>query len=139
VIRNLVITLENYGFQHGEKQKNNSDGTEVILKNHTNVQLHVKYIKQGETIEDTSFKFQDASFNLSSSALQRKSGAIVVVLWYKTINSFLTNSFHDNQSYARLNSKIITASVRSAEPNNFTVRINWNIKELVIRIYFVFE
>ncbi|CAB3980612.1 adhesion G- coupled receptor D1-like [Paramuricea clavata] len=129
LIRNLVITLENYGFQYGEMQKNNSDVPEPI-KNHTNVQLHVKYIKQGETIEDTSFKFQDASFNLSSSALQRKSGVIVVVLWYKTINSFLTNSFHDNQSYARLNSKIITASVRSAEPKNFTVRINWNIKEL---------
>jgi hypothetical protein len=132
--------LESYGFQYGENLKKTPNATtNFTSQNHLNVQLHVKYIKQES--DETLFKFPDASFSLSSNALAQY-GTVVVVLWYKTIHSFLTNTFHDDHIYVKLNSKIITASVRPepttesfAEP----VRISWNLKELVIQVYFVFD
>ncbi len=141
MIRDLVITLEEYGFQYGKTLKNNPNDS-TVFKNHSNVQLHVKYIKQGDALsqEEKQFQFPDASFKLSPNALPSKHGAVVVVMWYKTIHSFLT-TFH-NDLNGKLNSKIITASVRpkpTTESFEEPVRISWRIKELVIQDYFVFN
>jgi hypothetical protein len=134
--------LENYGFQYGENLKNNSN-TSTIFQNHSNVQLNVKFIKREDNLskEERLFEFPDASFNLSPDALPQSSGAVIVVLWYKTINSFLTTSLYDGHSYAEINSKIMTASVRPEPKDKFLkpVRISWNMKELVIQVYFVFD
>ncbi|CAB3980610.1 adhesion G- coupled receptor D1-like [Paramuricea clavata] len=133
LIRDLVTTLENYAFQHGENLKNNSNAS-TIFQNYSNVQLYVKFIKREDNLsaEERLFEFPDASFNLSPDALPQSSGAVVVVLWYKTINSFLTTSLHDDHSYAEINSKIMTASVRPEPKDKFLqpVRISWNMKEL---------
>ena len=129
--------MENYAFQYGENLKNNSNAS-TIFQNYSNVQLYVKFIIREDNLsaEERLFEFPDASFNLSLDALPQSSGAVVVVLWYKTINSFLTPSLHDYHSYAKINSKIMTASVRPAPKDKFLqpVRISWNMKELVIQV-----
>jgi hypothetical protein len=134
--------LENYGFQYGENLKNNKNASTTI-QNYSNVQLYVKFIKREDNLsaKERLFEFPDASFNLSPDALPQSSGAVIVVLWYKTINSFLTTSLRDHHSYAKINSKIMTASVRPAPKDKFLqpVRISWNMKELVIQVYFVFD
>jgi hypothetical protein len=134
--------LENYAFQYGENLKNNKNASTTI-QNYSNVQLYVKFIKREDNLSEAErlFKFPDASFNLSPDALPQSSGAVIVVLWYKTINSFLTTSLHDGHSYAEINSKIMTASVRPEPKDKFLkpVRISWNMKELVIQVYFVFD
>ena len=81
------------------------------------------------------FKFQDTSFEFLPDALPQKSGAIVVVLWYKTMHSFLK----DKGYFAKISTNIITASVRP-EPDprkkfSTPVRIIWTIKRLVIHCY----
>ena len=141
VIRNLIVTLEKHGFQNGENIKNNPNATTgFIFRNHSNVHLHVKYINTSGHVshEERSFTFPEASFNLSSSALPLNSSAIVVVMWYKTLHSFLTNILHDNEE---INSKIITASVRPEPREKFSqpVRISWNIKKLVSPLLLTFE
>ena len=133
MIRDLVITLEEYGFQYGKNLKNNPNDRNE-LKNHSNVQLHVQYIKRGNNLSKReTFKFPNASFSLLPNALATKSDAVVVVLWYKTINSLLRNG---DQIDGKLNSKIITASVQP-EPETFAepVRISWNVEELVIQVF----
>ena len=134
--------MENYGFQYGENLKNNKNASTTI-QNYSNVQLYVKFIKREDNLsaKERLFEFLDVSFNLSPDALPQSSGAVIVVLWYKTINSFLTTSLHDGHSYAKINSKIMTASVRPEPKDKFLkpVRISWNIKELVIQVYFVFD
>ncbi len=131
------MTLENYAFQYGENLQNNAN----ISRNFTfqNVQLHVNYVKQGGNMsgEERLFKFPDASFDLSSDALSNTSKTVVVVMWYKTLQYFMTNTSFEDTRNAKVNSKIIIASVRP-EPRNEgfrePVRISWSSKELVIQV-----
>jgi hypothetical protein len=125
------MTLENFGFQNGENMKNKTNATtSLFFQNHSNVHLRVKYIKQEVSPKEKSFTFPDALFNLSSSALPLKSDAIVVVMWYKTIHSFLKNTFDNDHE---IKSKIITASVQPKPTEKFSqpVHISWKIKKLV--------
>ena len=122
-----MITLENYGFQIGENMKNNPNASSTfILKNHSNVQLYVRYINSSK--EERLVNFPDATFNLSLDALPKHSGALVVVMWYRTMHSF-----HDAKD-PRITSRIISASVRPEPRIKFKtpVRISWDMKELVI-------
>ncbi len=83
------------------------------------------------------FKFPDASFNLSSDALSNTSGTVVVVMWYKTLQYFMTNTSFKDTSNAIVTSKIIIASVRPEPRNEWfrePVRISWNSKKLVIQV-----
>jgi hypothetical protein len=147
LIRDLVLTLEKYGFQYGENLKNNpkasANSAFQSYSTYSNVQLHVKYIKQAGNLsmKDRLFKFPDASFNLSPDALPQESGAVVVVMWYKTIQSFLRNSFYGDNIYAEVKSEIITASVQPTPRVKFLipVRISWNTTELVIQFTFVYD
>ncbi len=87
-------------------------------------------------MKERLFKFPDASFNLSPDTLSNTSGTVAVVMWYRTIHSFMTNtSFSDTHTNANVTSKIVIASVRP-EPRKKTfkepVRISWSSTELVI-------
>jgi hypothetical protein len=106
-----------------------------------NVQLHVKYLKQGGNLsgEESLFKFPDASFSLSSDAFSQY-GTVVVVMWYKTLHSFMTNtSLKDTHTDTDINNEIIIASVRPTPPEEFKepVRITWKSTELVIQVTFL--
>ncbi len=87
--------------------------------------------------EERLFKFPDASFNLSSNALSQD-GTVVVVIWYKTLHSFMTSTSFKDTNITKVNSEIITASVRP-KPRTETfeepVRISWNSTELVFKSY----
>ncbi len=131
------MTLENYAFQYGENLQSNLN----ISRNFTfqNVQLHVNYVKQGGNVsaEERSFKFPDASFDLSSDALSNTSGSVVVVMWYKTLQYFMTNTRFEDTTNAKVSSKIIIASVRPEPRNEWfrePVRISWSSKKLVIQV-----
>ena len=135
-----MITLENYAFQYGENIKTNPNASANLT--FQNVQLHVKYIKQGGNLsgEESLFKFSDASFNLSPDALSNTSGTVVVVMWYKTLHSFMTNiSLKDTYTDTDINNEIIIASVRPKPPEEFKepVRITWKSTELVIQVTFL--
>ncbi|XP_028401048.1 adhesion G protein-coupled receptor L2-like [Dendronephthya gigantea] len=113
VIPDLVTTLENYGLQYGEEIRNNTNG--FISQNSSNVQLRVRYMENTAgnfTLEDRRTNFPNASFIISSDAIPEESGSLAVVVWYKTLNSFLGEKFHTSNDYVKVNSKIITASVR---------------------------
>jgi hypothetical protein len=139
VIRDLVITLEDYGFQYGENLKNSSN-TSLIVKDYPNVQLNLRYIKYSGNLspEERLFKFPNASFNLSPDALRKESGAVVVILWYKTIHSLIKNTSYGDNIYAAISSKIITVNVRPEQRVKFSqpVRISWDLAELVIKALF---
>ncbi|XP_028410398.1 adhesion G protein-coupled receptor L3-like [Dendronephthya gigantea] len=129
VIPNLVTTLENYGHQYGEEIRNNTNGS--ISQNASNVQLRVKYMENtgNLSLEDRRSNFPNASFIISSDAFPNKSGSLAVVIWYNTLNSFLGEKFHTSHDYVKVNSKIITASVRpQSKMPNFTqpVQIIWD-------------
>ncbi|XP_028410393.1 adhesion G protein-coupled receptor E1-like [Dendronephthya gigantea] len=131
LVRDLAITLQNYGFQCGEKLKNNKS-TLPIFRNHSNVQIRVKYQKPSEfPPQERVFNFPNTSFILSPDAIRNTSGAVVVVVWYKTLNLFLTNIDYDGSNHT-INSKIITASVRPEPKMSFKepVRIIWDGKGL---------
>ena len=136
------MTLEKYAFQYGEKLKNNSHAS----NNYTtfqNVHLHVKYVKPGGTLSEKArlFQFPNASFNLSPDTLSNTSGTVVVVMWYKTLHSFMTNTTFKDSSNAKVDSEIIIASVRpepSKIPFKEPVRISWNSTELVIKVIIIF-
>ncbi|XP_028410397.1 latrophilin-like protein LAT-2 [Dendronephthya gigantea] len=64
------------------------------------------------TLVDRRSNFPNASFIISSDAIPEKSGSLAVVVWYKTLNSFLGEKFHTSDDYVKVNNKIITASVR---------------------------
>ena len=135
IVRNLINTLEKHGFQYGK----NIPSATPIFKNYSNVQLRVRYITQRSNLseEERLFKFQDSSFKLSPAAIPQKSGAVVVIFWYKTIHFFLkTKSSHD---YGKISTKIITASIRPKPDPRKTflppVRISWNAKRLVIDLH----
>ena len=138
MIRDLVITLEEYGFHYGENLKNSSN-TSLIVKDYPNVQLNLRYIKYAGNLspEERLFKFPNASFNLSPDALRKESGAVVVILWYKTINSLIKNTFHGDNIYAAIRSRIITVNVRPEQKKKFSepVRISWDLAELVIKAF----
>ena len=109
-----------------------------VFRNYSNVQLRVKYVTQTKNIshEEALFQFQDTSFTLSPAALPQESDAVVVVLWYKTMDSILkTKISHD---YAKFVTKMITASVRPEPRRRFAtpVRIRWNTTRLVIQSFF---
>ena len=93
-------------------------------------------------MEERTFRFPNASFNLSSDALSKTSGTKVAVMWYKTIHDFISNSFEGRPVlYGKVNSKIITASVRpTPEPKQFKepVRMTWNLIEMVIKVIVAF-
>ncbi|XP_028400846.1 fibrillin-3-like [Dendronephthya gigantea] len=130
-VRDLAVTLQNYGFQCGEKLKNNKS-TSPIFRNHSNVQIRVKYQKPSEfPPQERVFNFPNTSFILSPDAIRNTSGAVVVVVWYKTLNLFLTNIDYDGSNHT-VNSKIITASVRPEPKMSFKepVRIIWDGKGL---------
>ena len=133
IVRNLINTLEEYGFQYG-----NIPSATPIFKNYSNVQLRIKYLTQRSNLsEEALFKFQDSSFKLSPAAIPQKSGAVVVIFWYKTLHFFLkTKSSHD---YGKICTKIITASIRPKPDPRKTflppVRISWNAKRLVIDLH----
>ena len=138
MIRDLVITLEDYGFHYGENLKNSSN-TSLIVKDYPNVQLNLRYIKYAGNLspEERLFTFPNASFKLSLDALLKKSGAVVVILWYKTIHSLIKNTFHGDNIYAAISSKIITVNVRPEQKKKFSepVRISWDLEELVIKAF----
>ncbi|CAB4014871.1 adhesion G -coupled receptor L2-like [Paramuricea clavata] len=133
VIRDLVITLEDYGLQYGENLKNSSN-TSLIVKDYPNVQLNLRYIKYAGNLsrEERIFKFPNASFNLSPDALLKESGAVVVILWYKTIHYLIKNTSSGDNIYAAISSKIITVNVRPERKVKFSepVRISWDLAEL---------
>ena len=88
-------------------------------------------------MEERTFKFSNASFNLSPDALSETLGTKVAVMWYKTMHHFIRNSFKGNPIYGEVNSEIITASVRpTLESKLFRepVRMTWNSVESVIKI-----
>ena len=102
-----------------------------------NVQLHVKYVKQGGNLprEGRLFKFPDASFNISPDTLSNTSGTVVVVMWYRTLHYFMTNTSFKDTRNAKVNSEIIIASARPKQRKEWfkePVRISWNSTELVI-------
>ncbi len=133
----MVITLEDYAFQYGENLKNNPNASANLT--FQNVQLYVKYIKQGGNLsgEERLFKFPDTSFKLSSNALSNTSGTEIVVMWYKTLHSFMTNtSLTVTHTNTDINNEIVIASVRPKPPEEFKepVRITWKSPELVIQV-----
>ncbi|XP_028402491.1 adhesion G protein-coupled receptor L3-like [Dendronephthya gigantea] len=130
-IRKMIITLKNYGFQNGENIKKNPNASSFfIFKNHSNVQLYATYAQHTRRLsrEGRSFKFPDATFKLSSDALPKHSGALVVVIWFKTMHSFLNDDMHNPM----ITSNMISASVRPEPRTKFKrpVRIRWDMKEL---------
>ena len=136
LIRDLLMTLQNYGIQQGEALRNDAS-TSVILHNRPNVQLHVKYINHSELKqEERLFHFPNASFDISSDALPKDSGAVVAVAWYKTLNGFLTDSLYDKGDIdSDIDSTIISASVRPQPKRDLEepVRISWDTKESVLK------
>ena len=91
--------------------------------------------------EERLFQFPNASFNLSPDALSNISGTVVVVMWYKTLHSFMTNTTFKDSSNAKVNSEIIIASVRPEPRREWfkePVRISWNSTELVIKVIIIF-
>ena len=132
MIRDLVITLQNFGFQYGENLKKNKN-ISPILHNFSNVHMRVRYHKRSElSPQDRIFHFPNASFILSPDAILNNSGAVVVVMWYKTLNLFLT-SMNYNGNMHTINDRIITASVQPEPKMSFEepVRISWDRKEMV--------
>lgn len=88
-------------------------------------------------LEDRRSSFPNASFFVSSDAIPKESGSLAVVVWYKTLNSFLGESFHSSHTYTKIKSKIITASVRpQSKILEFTqpVRIIWDSNEEVVKV-----
>ena len=145
IISNLVTTLESYGFQEGENFKNTTNTT-TVFRNLSNVQTYVKYIKPNGNLsmEEKLFAFQDASFVLSQDALPPSvdvTGSVVVVFLYRTIHSFLKNSFPTRGGYGKINSKIFTVSVRPEPKEQFSepVRFIWNTTEHVRKKLFSIE
>ncbi|XP_028410420.1 CD97 antigen-like [Dendronephthya gigantea] len=132
-IRQLVITLENYGFQQGDILKNNTRANS-IFQGRSNVQLQVKYVARKGVLsyEENLFDFPNASLNLSPDALPKESGAVVVVIFFKTLNSFLVDNFYTDDKYADVNSSIISASVQPQPKTLFKepVRISWETEKL---------
>ncbi|XP_028410401.1 latrophilin-like protein LAT-2 [Dendronephthya gigantea] len=129
VIPDLVTTLENYGLQYGEEIRNNTNGS--ISQNASNVQLRVRYMENtGKlSLEDRRSNFPNASFIISSDAIPKESGSLAVVVWYNTLNSFLGEKFYTSHDYVKVDSKIITASVRpQSKMLKFTqpVQIIWD-------------
>ncbi|XP_028412672.1 CD97 antigen-like [Dendronephthya gigantea] len=124
--RKLVATLQKYGVQSGNILKNKN--TSHTFQNFPNVQLRVNYMNSSEfSPQDRLFNFPNASFNISRDALPKNSGAVVVVVWYKTLNSFLTKNIYDGNNYA-IKSRIISASVQPEAtriPFKQPVRIHW--------------
>ena len=90
--------------------------------------------------EERIFKLPGASLNLSPNALSKKR-TVVVVMWYKTLHSFMTHTSFEDTSNTKVSSKIIIASVRP-EPQRKTfedpVRISWNSTELVFKVIVIF-
>ena len=132
----MITTLEKYGFQYGEHLKNSTNASDIIR--YPNLQLHVRYIKEGGEFyrKKESFMFPNASFNLSSDALSTTTGTKVVVLWYKTMHQFINNSVNGSPNYGKVNSEIITASVQPRPPKQFEepARITWNTTDLVTKL-----
>ncbi|XP_028412665.1 adhesion G protein-coupled receptor L1-like [Dendronephthya gigantea] len=132
--RKLVVTLQKYGVQSGNILKNKN--TSHIFQNFSNVQLRVNYMNSSEfPPQDRLFNFPNASFNISRDALPKNSGAVVVVVWYKTLNSFLTKNIYDGNNYA-IKSRIISASVRPEAtriPFKEPVRIHWKENVFVMK------
>ncbi|XP_028412671.1 adhesion G protein-coupled receptor E1-like [Dendronephthya gigantea] len=132
--RKLVVTLQKYGVQSGNIIKNKN--TSHIFQIFSNVQLRVKYMKSSEFLpQDRLFNFPNASFSISRDALPKNSGAVVVVVWYKTLNSFLTKNIYDGNNYA-IKSRIISASVQPEAtriPFKQPVRIHWKENVLVMK------
>ena len=128
--------MEKYAFQYVENLKVNLNASGII--EYPNLQLHVKYIKQGGEFsrEKVSFIFPNASFNLSSDALSTTSGTEVVVLWYRTLHHFINNSFNGSPVYGKVKSEIITASVQPRPPKHFEepVHITWNTTDVVTKV-----
>ncbi|XP_028410390.1 adhesion G protein-coupled receptor B3-like [Dendronephthya gigantea] len=130
LIRDLVITLQNYGFQLGEVLKNDRSSSR-IFQNHSNVQLYVTYQKRSELSPQNSlFNFPNSSFTLSPDALSNDCGAVIVVVWYKTLNLVLRKSGF-NGDYHAIKSRIIIASVQPEPrmPFKEPVRISWDATE----------
>ena len=135
ITRNLINTLEEYGFQHA----NNISSATPIFKNHSNVQLRVRYITRESKLQKAPFRFEDTSFKLPSGALPLASDAVVVVLRYKTLHFFLKT----NIPYGNITTNIITASVRPELDPDKTfaspVRISWGTTIPVSHFHFVFN
>ena len=130
-----MTTLESYGFQYGENLKNNSN-RQRTFQNYSNIKLHVSLLEADNvsTPKEKSFIFPDASFNITPNALHLQSGAILVVIWFKTIHSFFTNTIDSDE----IRSKIITASIRPEPTEKFSqpIRLSWSIQNLVIQVQF---
>ena len=135
IARNLINTLEKYGFQHA---KNISSAT-PIFKNRSNVQLRVRYITKESNLTEVPFRFEETSLKLPSAALPLRFDAVVVILWYKALHSFLKT----NIPYGNITTSIITASVQPEPDPNKTfaspVRISWGTTIPVSHFHFVFD
>jgi hypothetical protein len=133
----LVKTLEDFAFQHGDFLKYNPSTSALVIFEYQNIHLQVKYIKQGNTasIEERLFRFPSTSFILSPDALSPET--IVAVVWYKTLHSFIRNSFHGSKIFEEVKREVVTASVRPKPPETFEepVRISWNLTGMVSQNY----
>ena len=129
-------TLEDYAFQYGYYLKNNPSERPFVSLDNENIHLQARYIKKADKAsnKEISFMFSNGSFNLSPDALS--SETIVAVVWYKTIHSFISNTFRGSNIYGELKREIVIASVRPEPREKFEkpVRISWNITGLVSSI-----
>ena len=140
----MMNSLESYGFQYGETLNNSKFSNNSVFLKHSNVQLRIKLINPNVdlTQEERQFNLSASSFHLSRDALPKKSGSgsIVVVIWYKALNLFFTNSFTSADSLeGEIKSQIITARIRpkpSAVHFEEPVRIVWDTVKLVSRTCF---
>ena len=132
IIRDLVNTLEEYAFQYVYYFKKNASASPFVSLDKQNFHLQARYIKNANKAsnKEISFMFSNGSFNLSPDALS--SETIVAVVWYKTIHSFISNTFRGSNIYGEVKREIVTASVRPDPRGKFEkpVRISWNVTGL---------
>ncbi|XP_028410339.1 adhesion G protein-coupled receptor E2-like isoform X2 [Dendronephthya gigantea] len=133
LIRELVMTLQTYGIQLGNILKSDASSSSTS-RTQSNVQLRVKYMNQSRLAQGEGlFTFPNASFNISRDALPKDSRAVVAVVWYKTLSSFLVDKVHaEGDTEGSIKSTIISATVRPQPlktPFKEPVRISWETSE----------
>lgn len=141
VLKDLVLSLEDYGFQLGRNLTSNKADS-IVVKKSSNIELHVKVVKPRSysLSHYTLFQFPNSSFNLTPNAFvaSENATAVAVVVYYRTLHSILTQeklrlrqtNLTTKKTGHMINGRIITASVRPNPPKEFEtpVRIRWKNK-----------
>ena len=86
------------------------------------------------------FEFPNASFSFPSDALPNDSSAVVTVVWYKTLQSFLVDDILvECDVYDGIKSTIISATVtpQPKTPFKAPVRISWEAGKSVRKVAFL--